>query len=292
MLARRAPAVTTRAVAGPRSRAGRAAAGPACDTALMSEQRETFDDVADLYARTRPPVPGDALIELFERVELGEGSRVLEIGSGTGQLTRHLLERGADVTCVEPGAQLAAICEQELGCERLHVEVATFEDWEQEERRFHAVLACQAAHWIDPYLFLDRAGDALEPDGALGLLWHVDLSEGTEFWNATQPLYDSYLPDAAEKPPATIPLYMAAYLEVLRDDARFGPPDRKDIPWRRTFDTETYLALLRTHSPVRMLSDVHRAEFLEGHREILERFGGTVERIYETAVITTRLEEY
>ncbi len=258
----------------------------------MTEQRETFDEIADLYARTRPPVPEDALLELFERIEIGEGTRVLEIGSGTGQLTRHLLARGADVTCVEPGEQLAALCERDHGCQNLHTEVATFEDWDQQERRFDVLLACQAAHWIEPYLFLDRAGDALDEGGALGLLWHMDLSEGTEFWNATQPLYDRYLPDAVEKLPATIPLYLQAYLDVLRDDARFGPPDRKDIPWRRTFDAETYLDLLRTHSPVRMLEEADRQAFLDGHREVLARFDGRVERIYETAVITTRMETW
>lgn len=269
----------------------RAPRAASCHTAAMTDPQDTFDDVAELYARTRPEVPEDAVLELWERLRLPEAPRVLEIGSGTGKLTRHLLERGAQVTCVEPGEQLAAICERDLGGPNLEIERATFEDWEQGERRWQAVVACQAAHWIDPYLFLDRVGDALEPRGALGLLWHVDLSEGTEFWNATQPLYDRYLPDGDEQPPATIPGHIAAYLEVLRDDARFGPPDRKDIPWRRTFDAETWLGWLETNSPVRMLEEDDRRAFLEGHREVLERFGGQVERIYETAVITCHLED-
>lgn len=258
----------------------------------MTEQRETFDEVADLYAKTRPDVPQDAVLELWEALRLPEAARILEVGCGTGQLTKHLLERGSQVTCVEPGEQLAAICERELGSNNLVIERATFEDWEQGERQFDAIVACQAAHWIDPYLYLDRAGDALEPRGALGLLWHIDMSEGTEFWNATEPLYEQYLPDRAEKPPASIPLHMAAYLEVLRDDARFGPPDRKDIPWRRTFDKETYLGWISTHSPVRMLEEADREAFIRGHAEIIDRFGGTVERIYETSVITTHMEDF
>lgn len=260
--------------------------------AEAAEQRASFDAVADLYARTRPEVPADAVEELWQQLQLGDGAHVLEVGAGTGQLTGHLLERGAEVTCVEPGVQLAALCEREFGGPRLHMDVTTFEAWDQGERQFHAITACQAAHWVDPYLFVDRAGDALLPKGGLGLLWHLDLSEGTEFWVATQPLYERYLPDVKEKPPHTIPLYVAAYTDVLRDDARFGPPDRKEIPWRRTFDKDTYLGWLQTNSPVRMLSEEDRAAFVEGHAKVIDDFGGSVERIYETVVLTTHMEEW
>ena len=171
------------------------------------------------------------------------------------------------------------------------VEGSTFEEWEQGDRRFAAITACQAAHWIDPYVFLDRAFDALEPRGYVGLLWHLDLSEGTEFWNATEPLYERYLPDSDDKPPKTIPGHVANYVMTIRDDPRFLPANRKEIPWRRTFDEETYIGWLLTNSPVRMLPEEDREAFIEGHRELIRQFGGEVTRIYETVLISTRMED-
>ena len=70
--------------------------------------------------------------------------------------------------------------------------------------------------------------------------------------------YERYLPDSDDKPPKTIPGHVANYVMTIRDDPRFLPADRKEIPWRRTFDEETYIGWLLTNSPVRMLPEEDR----------------------------------
>jgi 2-polyprenyl-3-methyl-5-hydroxy-6-metoxy-1,4-benzoquinol methylase len=69
---------------------------------------EIFNEVAEEYDRHRPAYP-DALIDRACEVGgLGPGATVLEIGCGTGQLTRSLLARGLRVTAIEPGERLIA----------------------------------------------------------------------------------------------------------------------------------------------------------------------------------------
>lgn len=64
-----------------------------------------FDQVAAEYNRHRPAYP-DRVIDLAcERAGLERGDHVLEIGCGTGQLTRSLLHRGLRVTAIELGAR-------------------------------------------------------------------------------------------------------------------------------------------------------------------------------------------
>ena len=73
-----------------------------------------FDEVADEYDRTRPMYP-DALVDrACEVAGLGYGDPVLEIGCGTGQLTRSLIARGLRVTAVEPGGNLIRLAGQNL----------------------------------------------------------------------------------------------------------------------------------------------------------------------------------
>ena len=67
-----------------------------------------FDEVADEYDRHRPTYPDELIDRACEAAGIGPGAPVLEIGCGTGQLTRSLLERGLRVTAVEPGERLIA----------------------------------------------------------------------------------------------------------------------------------------------------------------------------------------
>ena len=65
---------------------------------------------------------------------LGTGSRVLEIGPGTGQATGDLLRNGATVTAVELGAEMAAALEAKYRGQNLTVRVGAFEDVDSRSR--------------------------------------------------------------------------------------------------------------------------------------------------------------
>ena len=68
-----------------------------------------FDTIAVEYDRRRPTYPDVLIDRACETGGLAAGDRVLEIGCGTGQLTRGLLARGLRVTAVEPGENLIAL---------------------------------------------------------------------------------------------------------------------------------------------------------------------------------------
>ena len=69
--------------------------------------RTLFDGVAERYDAARPRYPRVVVDDLVALAGLESGSRVLEIGCGTGQLTVDLARRGLDVTAVEIGPALA-----------------------------------------------------------------------------------------------------------------------------------------------------------------------------------------
>lgn len=68
----------------------------------------TFDRAAELYQRARPECPEELYDELLAVTDLSPGAHLLEVGSATGKATIPLARRGFRITCLEPGAALAA----------------------------------------------------------------------------------------------------------------------------------------------------------------------------------------
>jgi SAM-dependent methyltransferase len=148
------------------------------DGTLQRSYGEVFNQVAAEYDRHRPTYP-EQLIDLACRVAgLERGDQVLEIGCGTGQLTRSLLARGLRVTAIEPGAELAGLAQQRLGSTgELELVNARFEDIRLPHEHFRAVFSASAIHWIDPDVSWQRAADALVPGGTLALIQYFGLHE-------------------------------------------------------------------------------------------------------------------
>lgn len=137
-----------------------------------------FDRVAAEYDRHRPTYPDHLIDRACEVSGLKPGSEVLEIGCGTGQLTRGLLARGLRVTAIEPGAQLAGLAREGLR-EAVDLDIvnALFEDAELPPGHFRAAFAASAMHWVDPDVGWQRAADALVPGGTLALIQYFGLDE-------------------------------------------------------------------------------------------------------------------
>jgi SAM-dependent methyltransferase len=148
------------------------------DGTLQRSYGKVFDQVATEYDRHRPTYPEELVDLACEIAGLAPGAEVLEIGCGTGQLTRSLLARGLRVTAIEPGPQLAGLAQRRLaGGEELEIVNARFEDAHLPHEHFRAVFSASAIHWVDPDVGWRRAADALVPDGTLALIQYFGLQE-------------------------------------------------------------------------------------------------------------------
>lgn len=137
-----------------------------------------FNEVASEFDRHRPIYPEALIDQACEVAGIRPGAPVLEIGCGTGQLTRSLLARGLRVTAVEPGDQLIARARDQLqdaGDVRFVNE--RLEDASLPCAHYRAVFSASAIHWIDPDVSWRRAADALIDGGALALVSYFGLEE-------------------------------------------------------------------------------------------------------------------
>ena len=137
-----------------------------------------FNEVAGEYDRHRPTYPEALIARVCEVAGIRPGARVLEIGCGTGHLTRSLLARGLRVTAIEPGDQLIARARDQLD-DAGHVRFVNdrLEDASLPCAHYQAVFSASAMHWIDPDVSWRKTAAALIDGGTLALVSYFGLEE-------------------------------------------------------------------------------------------------------------------
>jgi ubiquinone/menaquinone biosynthesis C-methylase UbiE len=139
---------------------------------------KVFDEMAAEYDRYRPTYPDELLDQACRVAGIGSGDQVLEVGCGSGQLTRGLVARGLRVTALEPGKNLIALARQNLkGAGAVEFVNARFEDASVPSEKFQAVFSASAFHWVDPKVSWQKTADVLVPSGTLALMQYCGLEE-------------------------------------------------------------------------------------------------------------------
>lgn len=259
---------------------------------MSSQLRAIFDEDADLYDRARPGYPDELVEDLVDLAALGRGSRVLEIGPGTGQATVALAGRGCSVVGVELGSSLAATLRRRAAGLPVEVVVGAFEDYRLPVEPFDAVAAFTAWHWVAPGARLAHAHDALRPGGWLATVTTEHVRGGTaQFFADAQRCYERWDPatppgldllPADEIPPA---------LDEVDTSELFEPALRRRYHQDITYSTRGYLDLLHTYSGHRGLTPDRRTGLMTclGHLIDTEYRGVVTKRyLYELRVAQRR----
>ena len=234
--------------------------------------RTTFEEVPDLYDRARPVYPDDLFDELARLGGLEAGSRVLEIGCGTGKATVPLAERGLEVVCVELGPELAAFARRKLSrFSNVEVVNATFEDWHAPDESFDAVVAFTAFHWIDPEARYAKPARLLREGGAIAVVQtnHVLVEGSDPFWADVQEDYDAVSPSEDNRPPPP-PRDVPDLGEEIERNGLFEDVSVRRYLWDVTYSAEEYIAVLDTYSGHRSLDPRTRNELYDRIRRRID----------------------
>jgi SAM-dependent methyltransferase len=270
-----------------------------------------FNEIAGEYDRHRPAYP-DALVDrACEVAAIGPGTPVLEIGCGTGQLTRSLLARGLRVTAVEPGDQLIARAREQLrGLGNVRFVNARLEDAPLVSSTYRAVFCASAIHWVDPDVSWRTAADVLVDGGTLALASYFGLEDprSASDQRALRGAMTEIAPDLAAEWPvyrdldttlagvaqrcanvsevwAWLGSYDLAreYAAALFDDAEVAA-----VPGLVEHSADELTALLGTMSFWTRLSPGQRAALASAHDALHRRLGRPIRSSTLACVVTAR----
>jgi SAM-dependent methyltransferase len=219
----------------------------------MSDHALSFGTAASSYDRFRPSYPPQAV-----DWALGSPSgriRVVDLGAGTGILSRVILGLGHDVAPVEPDeamrAQLAATTSGALPL------AGSSESIPLPDGSVDAVIAGQAYHWFDPTLAPAEIARVLRSGGVFAAIWN--LRDDSEPWVARLSEV-AHVADGARTE-------QRVHEEALRS-AGFGPVTREVFAHAITYTPDSLVELIKTRSYYLTAAAADRARVVEGVREL------------------------
>ncbi|MFP7761013.1 class I SAM-dependent methyltransferase [Marisediminicola sp. LYQ134] len=127
----------------------------------------SFDRAAEVYERARPSYP-DAVVDWLVPADTVDA---LDLGAGTGKLTRALVSRGLHVVAVDPAPNMLAQLTAALP--EVRAIAGSAESIPLAHASVDLVVVAQAWHWVDPVRAEPEVARVLRPGGSLALVWNV-----------------------------------------------------------------------------------------------------------------------
>jgi SAM-dependent methyltransferase len=259
----------------------------------LTAGRRFFGEDPATYVAVRPDYPDALYTRLVERCGLRPGTRVFEVGAGTGLATKRLLALGASpLLAIEPDERLAAFLAQTVRNTALRIDRTTFEQAMLATAHFDLGVAATSFHWVDQVSALAKAKAALKP-GGWWAMWWMNFGENPDvdaFQSATDHLFANTpsSPSHGEKGGSPFALDRDCRLQQLAS-AGFQNAEADIWRWTLTYDTARLIGLYSTFSPIQALAPARRRAVLQEIARIAdEQFCGRVERPFTTALYTAQ----
>lgn len=214
-----------------------------------------FAEVAGAYERGRPGYPEEAVRWLVG----DEPSDVVDLGAGTGKLTRALLGLGHRVTAIEPLPEMLELLPAEapgafaiLG----NAEVIPLPD------AFADVVTCaQSFHWFDHAVALPEIARVLRPGGRLAVVWNT-RDDRVPWVARLSAIIGSETVDDED-------------VNVTIDKSGvFGPVETALFEFEQLLDRETLLDLVLSRSYCAKLPPAEREPILDAVGQLYDEIAG------------------
>ena len=255
---------------------------------LRQEARTIYGRDAPGYEAGRPDYPGELYEILTSRCGLRAGASVVEIGAGTGLVTRRLVAAGARVTAVEPdenmAAHLAATADGDV-----EIITETFERAPLPQHSFDLAVAATSFHWVDQAAGMPKLGRVIRPGGWAALWWTIFDDPGREDAFRAALGARTGTEDPGGQRNARFQLDAGSRRRDLTELAGLIDVTANLIRWTADLDTAQLRALYASMIRIRRLPPGDQRRILDQISQLADSdFGGRVRRPFVTALYTGR----
>jgi SAM-dependent methyltransferase len=234
------------------------------------DRASSFGAIADDYDRWRPG-PSPSVVEWLIPAA---ARRVVDIGAGTGALSRLLVGRAHDIVAVEPDARMRQVLARSVPeatvlegqGERIPVDDASVD----------AVVVSSAWHWMDVDATVAEVARVLRPHGVLGVVWAGVDWRADWFTALRQTVRQDRTSERVGLLGSLIDEEVPGESHTLRLPAAapFEPPEQVWLSWDQPMSANQLVGMLGTFSGVIVLSEQQRRQIMDETRQLLRRYAG------------------
>ncbi|WP_130859449.1 class I SAM-dependent methyltransferase [Gracilibacillus phocaeensis] len=154
-----------------------------------------FNGKAMTYSKYRPSYPDQLILDMITEHHLKKDSRIADIGSGTGNFAKKMLDVNLHVLAVEPNKEMRHIAEQQLQNKNLFTSIdGTAEQTTLSASSVDLITVAQAFHWFHTTAFRKECHRILKPSGKVLLISNSRVLEAPIIQD-TITIYTKYCPD-------------------------------------------------------------------------------------------------
>lgn len=227
-------------------------------------RRLSFGQAAAAYDRIRPSYPVEGVAWALD----GHAGLVVDLGAGTGLMTRVIQRVAGTVIPVEPDPGMRA--QLDAATTGVTAKAGSAEEIPEEDDSVDGVVAAQSYHWFDKERAHREIARVLKPGGVFAPIWNIR---------------DEREPWVAELTEAFEGRVMAAH-EGHMDKASFGPSfslgEARTFEHSVTMTSDDAVALMQSRSYFLTADEDERAEMSRRVREITAPLGETFKLPYVT----------
>lgn len=236
------------------------------------------------YERGRPGWPPEVVVI----PGLPSAATVLDLGAGTGKLTRLLVSTFGRVVAVEPAEAMRRLLA--TLCPEAQVLAGSAEEIPLADASVDAVYSAEAFHWFDGERALAEIARVLRPQGALVVMWNLPAGPTEPSIAAVEQLLDERGPTKEELGVDPLDLnttrYASGEWRLAFAESPFEELQETRLPNPQTLDRDEVVAFFASMGWIADLPDVDRLPLLDEVRSLLA--AGEYRRPWETHVYWTR----
>lgn len=244
------------------------------------KESEMFNKAADYYDKYRPSYPKEIVDAIINETGIKDGSKLLEIGAGSGKATELFAGKGFNILCIEPGEDLVRIGNDKFENDTIKFQCSRFEDYDFADQDWDVIFAAQAFHWVPQPQGYEKCASVLKNNGHLAVFWNMYITYDNAVDNELLAISNKYGGFADFLSEKDCEKRINTIVSEIENSRLFSKPKVFRKLWEKNYTADEYFGFVLTGNRFIQKSEDEKVAAYQDIVNLANKNNGIIERPY------------